>query len=164
MSKLNNNGQIIVCSEKHGTTYWDASSELSWAKSALAILTERWEQSRNQEWCWYPEPEEPSTKGYTYVNKNGQMLSEVEISALPNEHLRVAAMAESRRFERKIKEAEEYRLWYERVKWVVQSQDHGITTRGKGANARRIPVAWDLLNERCDYEYEAVRLETLNVI
>lgn len=137
--------RIIVCHEKHGTFYHDASTPEAWAQSALKILTERFNDG-----YWYYDPRaEKHPFSLDLRRKRDELLAmtDDQISAIPSEDAqrllrekRALAQAEKR-------EEDEMVEQYERIRAVVVAQDGS--------------EAWALLEERSDAEYERVELEDL---
>jgi len=154
--------KIIVCREKHGDYYWDASTPEAFAKSALAILTERFTQG----W-WYHNPDDDDGLGKSeWANKERKQneivlaMSKEQIDVLPDDAKR-AVLRRRKETEQQLKENAEARDWYQAAKLVVENQSLATVTVGRGVWERQIPVAWRLLEERTDYEYESVVLESL---
>lgn len=164
--------RVIVCHEKHDTPQWDASTDEEWAKSALAILTERWNLG-----YWYADPDEDGLGTSDWADKRREeyakalALTPEEIEALPEEaqksikYLRTQAKRDS-------EYDKEHRAWYALAKQVVEDQDLGTylfgdrttarTKAGKeGRFERHEPKAWVLLEKRSDGEYERVELVDL---
>lgn len=147
--------KIIVCDEKHGDVYWRADTPEQWAASSLAILTERW----NQGW-WYHRPKEPAQRDTD--EQNASNMTKEQIAALPRD-----AQLVIRRLRKRMQiQQAAYQMeseWYDRAEKCVADQDRSMVTIGRGKYAHDEPVAWQLLQDRSDYEYERVTLETLHV-
>lgn len=139
--------QIIVATEKHCTRYLDASTPEALAKSALKLLTERWNAG-----YWYHEP--------SVMYPETPILSEEEIAALP-EHLRSAAKTANARAKRDQDERVRAQDWYDQARQIVADQDLGHFLFGRKQHERQVSKAWHLLDMRGDYEYEAVELESV---
>jgi len=151
--------RIIVAKEKNYTRYLEASTDEQWTKSALALLTERF---NSDEWYWDPQEdaEDMSEFAVKRRNKEGQLLgiSEETLAALP-----AVVQADLRK---KIDEVKRGRLddaeghrEHMAIKQVVESQD--LSWVGKGSYAR--PKAWALLEQRSGGEYEDVELEDVEI-
>lgn len=164
--------KIIVCDEKHNNSYYDASTPEAWAKSALAILTERWNDG-----YWYQDPDEDGLGTSEWAEKRraeyarALSLTDEQIAELPAEAQKAVNKLRSDA-KRDSEHDKEHRAWYELAKQVVEDQDLGTflfgdrktarTKAGKeGRYERREPKAWVLLYQRSDHEYEGVSLEDL---
>lgn len=155
--------QIIVCDEKHGTFHWDASTPEEWAKSSLAILTERWKAG-----YWYLNPDSDGLGDSEWAtNERAQIAKAKAMSKEAINELPVVArkaviriLADDRRDS---SEDKQHRRWYQQAKQVVENQDLSLITISEGTKwERQEPAAWRLLEERSDYEYERVSIEPLH--
>lgn len=152
---------VLVCYEKHGERYWDATSPEALARSALAILTERWKEG-----YWYSDPDDDGLGDSEWAEKRraeiakARALSREEIEALPTS-ARQAVISLRRESRQQVERDRRARDWYERAKRVVEEQDLGTVTVGRNRFAREVPEAWVLLEERSDCEYERVAVEVL---
>lgn len=153
---------IIVCDEKHEPVYWDATTPEAFARSALAILTERW----TADGYWYRDPDSDGLGDSEWAVKRREeqaqalAMSKEEIAKLPLP-ARQAVFSLRNAARRESAEDVRHREWYARAKACVEAQDLGLITVGRGKWARELPVAWDLLCERSDHEYEHVALVAL---
>lgn len=172
---------VLVTKEKHGDFYYDASTDEALAKSALAILTERWNQG-----YWYYDPDEsdketnewrPEALVENHVGEAwpGWDVPYAERAAVLNAHMELLKIKygddaeilalKTRKFRAAIEEYKErcdYRKWYAEAKALVESQDaDGVVTFKSGRTEAK---AWWLLNERSDHEYEGVDLEPLQKV
>lgn len=154
----NRNGQrMIVVKGKDDTSYLDASDPLTWAASSLKLLTERYEQR------WFATPTEifgDSEPPYTPEQIEA-------LKSLPEgDPARKAAVQRMHSYKQENKHRIEYAKWYEQMIRVVTEQDLSFVRlrddlpEERAVRAAR-PIAWQLLDERSDYEYEYVSLETL---
>lgn len=152
---------VIICEEKHSTNYWDATSPEAAAKSALAILTERW----NQGW-WYNDPSEDGLGTSEWAdkvradNKRAMEMTKEQYDALP-EVAQKHVLALRKRIKQERAYAQEYQVWYDAAKKVVTEKDSSVIVIGKGRYKRYSSPAFELLYQRSDHEYESVSLETL---
>lgn len=152
--------KMIVYHGKHSTDYWDATTPELFAASALQILTE------NFNYGWYYKPDEP--KPYT-----AELITAESVNALPDGPVKQAAISEHNRqraqvdrYKRDLRDYNEALSWYNEAKRVVEEKDLSstvLTNRRTGKVIREIPCAWKLLEQRSDYEYERVELETLHM-
>jgi hypothetical protein len=138
--------KILVAKEKYDTRYLDASTTKALARSALELLKERLDSG------WYPKPNE------LFPDKeNQEEMSQEAINALP-ERYRVQEEKRQKALRREKDERTLYQQWYNRVKTVIRNKDLSCTSIGKNRSKSNIPLAWQLLLERTDYEYESVEL------
>jgi hypothetical protein len=129
--------EILITKEKHGEFYYDASTDEALAKSALKILTERWEEG------WYYEPEDVDDPPYT--KEQIEKLTE----EFGKEHeLTQTAIKEYNRWVRDNRYEREYREWYEKAKALVESQDWKQTFTYGNQGQRSMPLSWKLLSDR----------------
>lgn len=154
-----NASRIIVCEEKHGTFYYPASSDEEWAKSALKILTDRFNDG-----YWYYDPRQESHPfSLDLRRKRDELLAmtDDQIEAIPSEDAQRLLREKRERARAEQREEAEEIDEYERIKAVVEAQDDSMETIGRGRYQRREPKAWLLLESRSDHEYERVELEDL---
>jgi hypothetical protein len=130
---MKNKKQILIAKEKHGTRYFDASTPELLAESAFKLLKERWNDG-----YWYYLDDPPEDK---------DVLSEEQIAALPTESLR---NQESQKREYFLREQRDWEYLAEKYRAIKDCVENGLKNR-----------AWKLLQNRSDYEYENVELETL---
>jgi hypothetical protein len=145
--------RVIVAKEKDDTHYLDASTDEAWAKSSLALLTERFNDG-----YWYDDPVESQSEYYIK-----ERTAREELLALTPEELERVPEVVRENLKRRIQEArasqryeEEMTKEYAEIKRVVETQD--LSWVGTG-NYRR-PLAWHLLDNRSNHEYEHVELVT----
>jgi hypothetical protein len=166
-------GQILVAHEKHGEFYFPASTDEELAKSALYLLTERWNQG-----YWYPTPDEMFDSKYSQTlddlipgykfdapveERNEVILAYKDvIDAVPDEDARKVMLQKYSRAKQNTRQKQEYAKWYNQVKELVESQDHTAVLTFR--NGRTTPLAWSLLSDRGDAEYERVELERLQEV
>jgi hypothetical protein len=123
---------------KHSTEIYDASTPELWAQNCLAILQEMDEYGYFSEW---PLDEEP----------------EVDPLSMPEPYRAMAERDNATKRQRKA-ETIENNTHVATIKAVLESKDASMVTRGRGRLERQEPYAWQLLEERSDYEYERVEL------
>ena len=176
-------GQIIVTHEKHGTYYYAAGTYDEFAASALQILTERWEQG-----YWYHDPEASDRETQEWrpealiENVVGELWpgwdapleakqqaivefklalqerygDDEEVLAMKLKKLKVAT--------EEYKQRARARKEYAEIKRVVEGQDASVyewEASDGTMRTRNEPIAWKLLEDRSDHEYERVALEGL---
>jgi hypothetical protein len=143
--------RIIVVREKNERRHLDASTDEAWAKSALALLTGRFNEG-----YWYTDPQAGQGEWSTKRRKERDELLEVKeetLAVLPEgeqEDLRKKIANAKRDAAEDEKELQQYLM----IKQVVETQD--LSWIGKGRTSR--PRAWALLEARSGYEYEGVGL------
>lgn len=147
---------IIVAKEKNYTRYLDASTEEAWTKSALALLTERFNSGE-----WYYDPLDEEDEYAIKARKERKALlgiSKATLADLPH-----SVMVD---LEKKIEEAKREGMdeeadheLYLRIKKVVEKQDASWV--GQGNYSR--PLAWVLLEMRSEGEYESVSMEDIEI-
>jgi hypothetical protein len=149
--------RIIVAREKHYTRYLEASTDETWAKSALALLTERFRAG-----YWYYDPDDESNE-YT-IKAKGEREALLAVSQETLADLPHTVMVE---LEKKIEEAKreeaalrDDRSRYLEIKRVVETQD--LSWEGAGRRWAK-PHAWSLLEQRSEGEYEDVELEDVEM-
>jgi rubrerythrin len=166
-------GAILVAHEKHGEYYFPASTDEELSKSALYLLTERWNQG-----YWYLEPDEYLSSKYSptfedlvpgFVNdapleerQAAIVAYEETIKAVPDEDAQKMMKRKLRDAQVNTRRKNEYSKWYNQVKELVESQDHTQVLTFK--NGRTTPLSWSLLQDRSDAEYERVELEHLQEV
>lgn len=153
--------QVIVAREKHGDFYYDATTPEAWARSALEILTERFDSGYH-----YFDGDPDANHHFVQEQRAKELeasapdLSDEDLRKLPVEARKPIIRARQRIRDREM-EFESDRIFYAAVKEIVEDQDAGMITVGHGRWEREVPKAWKLLQERSDYEYEDVSLEPL---
>lgn len=124
---------VLYAREKHSDRFLDATTEAAFHKSAVKLLTERYEAG----WYGYFKSETPKKPD----------LSKEQIEALPKGEVKKTAVRQWREYQRELlRKAESMRLYEEIVK-AVQEKDG--------------PAAWSALKRCGDGEYEYVELEEL---
>lgn len=136
--------KVLICSEKHGTNLYDASTPEALAEASIHVLKDRMDQG----WYWRDDDDHPTP------------ITDEEIEALP-EAYKAQAKKDQARDRRRIKEGIAANVFYDEVKRVIDEHDTSSITLGRGKYERQVPVAWDLLDSRSDYEYEHVEVETV---
>lgn len=125
---------VLVEHGKHGEYYWDATTQEKFQANCLAILKNRFDQG----WYYY-EPEEPT--------KPKGLLTKEEIKELQQPYKGQAIQIYNNYVRAKREYVSEKELWDE-LKAAIEENDGGL--------------AWGVLYDRSDYEYERVSLEDLN--
>ncbi len=148
--------KIIVEHGKHGTYYYDASTDKILAKSSLAILRRRAESG------WYPEPT-------IYLGNDiseADNLTDEQITDLPSPELRILASKRRQRYLTLLGNHETALEQWQEIRRVIDEEDIRVKTvkwtdsKGNIRTRKEIP-AWDILSERSDWEYEGVSIETV---
>lgn len=127
-----NQPMLLVFNEKHGDRYFNVPNDEALFAAALKIVTERFEQG-----YWYVEPEENEKPAAPDFTKE-------QIATLP-ESMREAAQKKLREYERSLHDYNELVDGYARIKKAVDEKD------GR--------VAWEVIRDRCDAEYEGYALK-----
>jgi hypothetical protein len=130
--------KILIFREKHGSRYFDASTDELICKAALKVLTERLEDG-----YWYYEPEPP--------NKGG-ILTPNQIATLPTAALVNQETDKLIRYNQDFRQYEYDLQEFRDIKKSVETKD-GLT-------------AYKILRSRsCDeYEYETFQLQNLEKV
>lgn len=127
---------VIVCTEKHGTFYYRANTEVEFLKSACEIL-----RRRNQDRVYLPVDVEYDRKPNTDIAEEGLRYL-TEGSQIHRMHL-----AQVRAKKVWLAERVEYTNWWNRKELALATND-GL-------------LAWQCLQDRSGYLNEGVRLEPL---
>ncbi len=127
------NRYVLVAQEKHGTRYFDATTEEAAHKSALALLAERFKLK----WYYGPGDAPKPPQGLPSAD---------EIKAMPEGKLKHAALQMLNGYRRDCRDYEQAVEDYKDIQAAIKAKD--------GAKALKI------LRDR-DGEYESVRLEPL---
>ncbi len=149
---------IIVCSEKYGEICWDATTPEKFAKSSLAILTERFLSGD-----WYMDPEDDGLGDSEWAdnerrqNEAALALTAEQLELLP-EDARKAVLKRISKAKKDSAEDRAHRAWYEAAQRVVEEQSLEVVAKGRS----EIPLAYQLLLQRAGYEYEGIDLVYLN--
>ncbi len=133
--------QIIICHEKHGEFYYDASTPEKLASSALSILTERFETGYMY---WDPRAHRDAAD---IACDELAALTDEQIEAIPSDEVRVVTRKKRRAARSRKRKDEETLVQFDRIKAAVE--------------AKNGQEAWELLQERSDHEYERIELEVL---
>lgn len=166
--------RIIVAEEKHYTRYLDASTDEALARSALALLTERFNAG-----YWYSTPDAVYPDDSKWSTSLKQLVPDYDPSAdkelriaaletyksalalIPDEEAKKLAIKNLNQAIRRENEKREYTKWYNEVKNLVESQDwQAVVTFKNGSTESK---AWRILSERSDAEYEHVTLEKVEI-
>jgi len=155
------NRYVLVAYEKHGDYFYDASDNEALGRSALEILTDRWNSG-----YFYYDPDELYPDDSKWSTSMKQLIPDWDeeasteekqekikdfrenvIGAVPDKDAQAVMMKKLKSAISRYKEKREYTKWYNDTKKIVETQD---ATR-----------AWGVLNDRSDHEYERVELELL---
>lgn len=157
--------QILVSKEKHGTYYYPASTTEELGKSALALLTERFNQG-----YWYLTPDEmynddsqweknALTKLVPEYNPEDDLETRQaaldkwhaeNVAPIKDEDARKLVAEKLSKAIKRQKQKRAYQEWYTELERVVKEKD--------------APKAWGILRDRSDHEYEYVTLEDLQEV
>lgn len=120
---------VMVCHQKHGRYYYHIPDTKALHKAALWLLKERLEAR------WYADPgKKPKGPGF----------SREDVEKLP-EALREEAKKKLDRHDGEVREWEQEQSTWSDLKNAIDMEDGGL--------------AWEVLRDRSDYEYEQVILE-----
>lgn len=145
--------QIIVWEDKHGPSYYDASTTEAWDKSAIKIL-----QELTGEYGYLdPEMYKPhiSDKTRELASINLDILPEAARSVMEQDVLRARRGIESdERYYNLVKKQRELALSF------IEAGKSQVMIRGKGTRwEKEVPASWLILEERNGGEYERFQLE-----
>lgn len=145
--------RFMIVEEKHSTFYLDCETDELWASASIWLLSKRF-----REGYWYLEPDVQ----YSETSKPSEPeMPGAAIKALPEDsEIRKVAEKQLNAWTRWHAARAEYRAWYDALANLVEEQDTGFVTLGRGRHERQEPKAWRILDERSDYQYEGVTLET----
>jgi hypothetical protein len=151
--------RLIYTNEKHGRFLYEADTDEQWSAQALQILSKRFSE------CWYYDPLAPidpcTVEGYPEREKLLALTKE-EFDKIPTEALKSQVSSQIAAAKAEIKFDKQLSEWYQKAKKVVDEQDLSMITVGKGKWERQVPIAWYLLDQRTDGEYEQVTLVTFD--
>lgn len=125
--------RILVLEEKHGPFYFPAFTDEELYNSALTILKGRYQSGQ-----WYFLDEYSLKEPY-------MSLSDVQL--LPEGKLKTTALNQHLKYQKQKAEREEDQKHYNNILRAIKNKD------GK--------LAWEILQYRSDFEYEAIRLVKL---
>lgn len=125
---------VLVCHEKHGQLYYHAPNDAALCRAALSILRMRLEAGH-----WYNDPTDE-------LPPNPNMTDE-QIAALPAGPIRDTAIREVARYRSAVREQGDAIEMFADIKKAIEENN------GK--------LAWRILRDRSDYEYERVSIEQL---
>ncbi len=132
---------VLVEETKYGTFYWRADTPEVFAQNCIGILQERFNDG------WYPELEEVEVPAE---------LTQEQMDELPHkvveDYLKTLEQAK-----KEFAAEQKYRKWYNKMLTVIANND----TSGRTHLGNFIPLAYDLLYARRDYEYEDVHIEVM---
>ncbi len=127
---------VVVCHEKHGNRYFSAKDDAELFETALKILKGR--LARKGEWYYEPD-----------VVKADPGFTQADVDKLP------AALKDDaqRKLKQSLNVATQYRR--EKAEW---------DRINKAVNENDGKLAWEVLRDRNDHEYEGVSLEWLEKV
>jgi hypothetical protein len=131
---------IIVWHGKHDTVYFDASTPEVWAASCLRLLG-----TMDRDYQFYNEWPE------------ADILTDEQIEAMP-EPYRTRAREDAERTKHENRHTTAHNMNVREIKRVLAENDTSLVTRGRGTMERQVPLAWLLLEDRSDHEYEHVEI------
>ena len=129
--------RVLIQSWKHGKNYYDATGN-NLSLAALDAL----KFSVEAGYIWSVE----DTKKYIEEPKLPDLTRE-QIEALPEGEIKRAAKKQARRYEREKREREDA---------ILQAEQVELSLEGRNGQ-----LAWEILRERSDFEYEGIELEDL---
>jgi hypothetical protein len=137
--------RILVCREKHGTWYYDVSTNEQLHKTSVHILKERLEQG------WYG-------PFYDKAPESTLGVSEEEIEAMPEGEAKKALQKLLADYKRELGRHKEEQAFLEEVDQAIKSKFN--------PDAKRFvrDFAWGILEGRSGYEYEEIRLESVESV
>jgi len=128
-------GMILLFKEKHGTRYFDASTEELAGKACLKILEERLKEDYE---CFGEEkPEMPK-------------LTKEQVDAFPESWAKTAGVKELEEYKYRLKEYNKYISFLSDVKKAIKTNDYKL--------------AIELIWSRKEWEYEGVDVDCLEEI
>ena len=133
--------RIMIFDGKHDMEYYDASTPELWAESCVQLL------SQMDSAGWYQLLDEPE---FTPVDTEG----------MP-EPYKTQAEKDNRRASAQLAEAKRENDVVRAIKKCIAEHDVSLIERGPEGRKKAVPVAWELLQRRSDYEYEGVRVVTV---
>ncbi len=159
--------QIIAWHHKHGTDYYDASTDEAQEASAREILRALIEEMQ----YIYP-PDDPMKHiEYSHIDLELAALNDDQVAALPVQSMKDEALKHRKNLEARIRQYESDKLEYDRVLKVIAGEEvfrrwtrktDSADGRFKAGQRMKAPVtAWSLVRERNGGEYEYFQLETV---
>ncbi len=143
--------RILVEHGKHGTSYYDATDDDKLARACLYIMRRGFEDG------WYAAPDE--TRIAQLMVQDAAALTDDQINALPSENLKRTARQERSNTRNNLRWYEGQKDWYSAAKAAVEADDPGQMIKlGRGRHERLVPLAWHLIHQRQDSEYERTEL------
>jgi hypothetical protein len=128
---------VLVCHQKHGDIYYNAPDDAALCKAALSILKERLEDG-----YWYNDPADE-------LPANPNMTDE-QIDALPAGRIRDTARQEMTNYHVAVQEQGDAISMWKDIHRAIEENN------GK--------LAWRILRDRRDYEYERCSIEQLQEV
>jgi hypothetical protein len=101
-------------------------------------------------------------RGYYYIDEDGLVAPEyVDAETLP-EPYRAQALKDNARNKERYDEAVANNEQVTEIHRIIAENDRSMRVYGAGTKRERcVPKAWEILEQRSDYEYEGVRLDSV---
>lgn len=150
--------RIIIFKEKHGDSYFDASTDEALARACLAVL-----RQRNKE-GWYYAPTKPEAS-YSKEEQAILAMTDEQIEAIP-EPIKSETATRKAKLVRRLAGAErEYKLdneWFTLLTELLALPVEEAVTRVRTFRSGRTqPLAYALIEDRNGGEYEGFYIEDL---
>lgn len=145
--------QIIVWNDKHGTSYYDASTTEALDASSIEIL-----KSLTDERYGYWREYEP------WVSDENKRLAAIDLTGADPAilaELEKKVTRAQREVQRGIDDARERKETIALAKSYIEAGKSPIVSRGSGRYERKVPAAWLLIVDNSGGEYEDIQLETV---
>lgn len=138
--------KILIVRGKHGDSFYDASTTEDLDAACCEVLKIRFDNN------WYYRPKE-----YENNTMPDDLLNEEQIEQLPTEELRKEFKKKLQSWNKRQKEYETAREWYDKAKTIAEAGKSEIVYfKRRGP----LPESYLLLEEHNDYEYEGIELIT----
>lgn len=157
--------QILIQKSKHADYYYDVSTPELLALASLSILKSNFDAG------WYRNPQEPYLYPAVSDEENALIaLTDEQISALP-EVIRESTISSRNRAIGRVNRAQRefqqekdfYNSVAELLALPVDEAIQKTVVRGQGKSwEKTLPLAFDILEQRSDYQYEGFEFETLS--
>lgn len=154
---------IIVWEDKHGTSYYDASTPENREASAREILR----QLIDQQYIYKPD-DEPDVYG---IDMELVALTEDQVDALPTNSMAAEARKHRKTYAARVRENDDAKREYETIQEILAGetvyrrwtrQTDSRDGKFKAGQRMKAPItAWSMVSARSDYEYEQFSEETV---
>jgi hypothetical protein len=153
---------VLVLKEKHGDSYYNATTREAFEENCLTILKQRFNEG-----YWYNTPDEVFPKDSKWDTTIFQLIPdfpedgtkeekdtaistwrEANINVIPDEEARALVAKKLSKAIKNYNERSRYIKWYKELERVVAEEDK--------------EAAWRILDDRSDYEYEGISLENMS--